>query len=349
MRADTLSTGLAFALLTGSGVQAAAGYKLVDNFDASNFFTTGFNFFNQTDPTKGSVKYLTLPQAAKAQIAGFIPADQAHRVYLGVDTSPNPASGNRGAIRLESKKFYKHGLFAADIAHMPGGTCASWPAFWMVGKKWPEDGEIDILEGVNLQTGNAMTLHSSAGCAMKNATGQQTDKPYTGTMVHSDCDVKSPTQPENVGCSIQDARPESYGEPFNAAGGGVYAVEWTSQVIRMWFFARTKIPADLNGGSATPDPSKWGPPTAAFEASETCDLDARFQAMQIVINTTLCGSWAGTAQEWAKNPECAKQAPTCEDFVKNNPQAFDEAYWSINSIRTFSNEGAAAGAQAKDL
>ena len=45
------------------------------------------------------------------------------------------------------------------VLHRSG--CAIWPAFWMVaGQNWPQKGEIDIVEGVNKQTNNQMTLPS---------------------------------------------------------------------------------------------------------------------------------------------------------------------------------------------
>ena len=309
---------------------AAGAYSIVDNYNSSNFFSA-FNFFNQADPTQGSVKYLSLPQASQSQIAGFIP-HQENAVYLGVDTTTNPASGNRGAVRLESKKSYNHGLFVADIIHMPGGTCASWPAFWLLGTEtWPNGGEVDILEGVNTQNGNIATLHTGPGCAMSNDTSAG-----TGQWLHTDCNVKAPDQPPNVGCAVQDPRKESYGAPFNTAGGGVYAVEWTSDFIKVWFFSRSAIPADLNAGN-TPDPTKWGKPVATFQGSAKCSIDKSFKDMQIIINTTLCGSWAGTKETWQQSPECVKQAPTCEEFVQKNPDAFNEAYWAFNSVRVYSS------------
>jgi hypothetical protein len=38
------------------------------------------------------------------------------------------AAVGRNSVRLVSKKSWTHGLFIADIAHMPGGICGTWPA-----------------------------------------------------------------------------------------------------------------------------------------------------------------------------------------------------------------------------
>jgi beta-glucanase (GH16 family) len=55
---------------------------------------------------------------------------------------------------------------------MPQG-CATWPAAWEVDEgDWPNEGEVDIVEGVNDQTPNQSTLHTSPGCTMPGSTTQ---------------------------------------------------------------------------------------------------------------------------------------------------------------------------------
>jgi len=135
-------------------------------------------------------------------------------------------------------KAYNHGLVIADIAHMPGGICGTWPAFWMVPagpNNWPAHGEIDIIEDVNAQSSNQMTLHSSSGRAIANTE-------FTGTLVTPNCAVDPPNHEKNAGCAISDSNPASYGAEFNADGGGVYAMEWTSDSIKVFFFVRYHIP-----------------------------------------------------------------------------------------------------------
>lgn len=34
----------------------------------------------------------------------------------------------RESVRISTKKTFTHGLFIADIAHMPGTICGTWPA-----------------------------------------------------------------------------------------------------------------------------------------------------------------------------------------------------------------------------
>lgn len=71
-------------------------------------------------------------------------------------------------------------------------------------RAWPEGGEIDTLEGVNESVGNAVTLHTSAGCVVDDKTGAGE---FTGTMVTGNWDVDAPGQGKNAGCSIR--APES--------------------------------------------------------------------------------------------------------------------------------------------
>ena len=79
---------------------------------------------------------------------------------------------------------------------------------------------------------------------------------------------------------------------FNRASGGVYAMEWTSTAIRIWFFTRDEVPASISAADGNgPDPSTFGDPVANFQGS--CDIDAHFFNHSMVFDTTFCGSYAG--------------------------------------------------------
>jgi hypothetical protein len=143
----------------------------------------------------------------------------------------------------------------------------------MVGPNWPNTGEIDIIEGVNSQTSNQLTLHTNAGCSLsKPATS------YLGTLKTSNCSVNAPGQAVNAGCSIDAINSQTYGTGFNANGGGVYAAEWTSTAIIIYFFPRGAVPGDISSGN--PDPSSWNEPLAIF--SGACDIDTHVIDQQIV-------------------------------------------------------------------
>ena len=81
--------------------------------------------------------------------------------------------------------------------------------------------------------------------------------------------------------------PQSYGAGFNANGGGVYATEWTSQSINIYFFPRASIPGDISSGN--PDPSTWGTALASFSGG--VNMDSFFKDQQIVRVLNFLEMW----------------------------------------------------------
>jgi hypothetical protein len=75
--------------------------------------------------------------------------------------------------------------------------------------------------------------------------------------------------------------------------GGVYAHLWDESGIQVWFFSRGQVPQDISSGN--PDPSTWGPATAMFMTTDSCNIGQHFKDHTIVINTDICGDWAGAA------------------------------------------------------
>lgn len=282
------------------------------------------------DPTNG---YVTYVGQSAAQAAGLVNTNN-NAVYMGVDYTNKASGSGRQSVRLTSKKSYTHGLILLDLSHMPGGICGTWPAFWTVGPNWPEGGEIDIIEGVNSQSSNSMALHTDQGCSISN------NGLFSGTISTPNCDVKAPGQATNAGCQILMSNSASYGTGFNQGQGGVYATEWTSTHISIWFFPRGAVPSDISSG--TPNPGNWGQPAASFAGG--CDIDNFFSSHQIVFDTTFCGDWA--ANVWSSDPVCSSKAPTCQSFVQNNPAAFKDAFWTVNSLKVYqSPEGGSLPSQ----
>ena len=117
-----------------------------------------------------------------------------------------------------------------------------------------------------------MTLHTGPGCSISN------DGLFSGSITTPNCYVNAPGQGTNAGCQITTTNSQSYGTGFNANGGGVYATEWTSEHINIYFFPRGSIPGDVASGN--PDPSTWGTALASFSGG--FEIDSFFQNQQIV-------------------------------------------------------------------
>lgn len=116
-------------------------------------------------------------------------------------------------IRITTKDFYDYGsLWIIDVLHLPFG-CSVWPAFWSKGTLWPNDGEIDIIESINMNPNNQMALHTTQGCM------HQGDAVQSGHNVGLDCSTGS-------GCVVIESKPNSYQAGFAASGGGVWATQY---------------------------------------------------------------------------------------------------------------------------
>lgn len=206
---------------------------------------------------------------------------------------------------------------------MPYG-CGTWPSIWLTDpSNWPDHGEIDVLETVNkADTGNQMTLHTSAGCTMKGVKRME-----TGVVLGESC-VNSTD--ENAGCAVKGAS-NTAGSGFSTNGGGVYAMELRSDGIRTWFWPRSGIPQDVQAAQS-PDPSSWGTALADFP-NTGCDIGSHFKNLSIVVDIDLCGSWAGNPTVYNQQSGCSG---SCTDYVALNPAAFNDAYWAINSFKVFS-------------
>jgi hypothetical protein len=378
MRTSLLPTTVLATILPAlAAAQSSDTYHLTEDLSYTNFFPA-FNFFSGPDPTNGFVQFQNATSAIAHNLIGYLPDTQS--VFLGVDHTTKDPNG-RSSVRLESKKGWNTGLLVADIRHMPASACGSWPAYWLVGSDaelngnitWPDAGEVDILEGVNDDTKNSVTLHSTAGCVVDNATsgagaGTGSDGAalaFSGHLTTDNCDVAAPGQGGNVGCSIaapSTAPPfdsyskrsssssshafPSYGTPFNAARGGIYALELTPLAISVWFIPRTSplhstlfpTPADSTFQLTTLSPSSFGTPIARF-AGPSCDIAQKFRNLKIVFDTTFCGAWAGGVWE---SGGCAKKTGVakCQDYVRDHPEAFRDAYWEIAGLKWFQKEDA---------
>lgn len=115
---------------------------------------------------------------------------------------------------------------------------------------------------------------------------------FSGNERDTDCFVGN----DNIGCGFDPPSSDlsSYGDGFNAADGGVYAMDWDEDFISIWHFPRDGIPKDIE--AKKPNPKRWGRPQAIF-GGKSCDVDTYFKDMSIVLNIV---SWPSSFKLWKR-------------------------------------------------
>ena len=169
-------------LFAASALAQQVQYSLTDAFSGTQFFDA-FVWETFNDPTHGRVNYVDISTAIKSNLSY---ASGSKFIMRADSTSivPSYARG-RDSVRITSKTAYTEGLYILDLSHMPTG-CATWPAWWTFSRNgpWPSGGEIDIIEGVfalrsvsarlvdcfllgvNQNTANLASLHTTPNCSM---------------------------------------------------------------------------------------------------------------------------------------------------------------------------------------
>ncbi|KNZ72585.1 putative glycosidase C21B10.07 [Termitomyces sp. J132] len=314
----------ALALLAAASSPSAAIYVPIREYSGNTFFDTWDFWGNIDNTTWGNVTYLNKTTAMTQRLA-YVDDDNGHAI-IRVDNTTNIPSApvvNRPSVRITSQDAYGAGdLVIIDVAHVPTG-CSVWPSFWTlgVGKEWPHAGEIDIIEGINLQTSNQMAMHSDPGCMQAPQPGQ------TGLTLNTDCGSA-----DGRGCIVGETKHNSFGAGFNKAGGGVFATQLDVSGVYIWFWGRADIPEQITTATSTSNinVTAFGLPSAAYPVSG-CNYTQFFGPQQLVILTTLCGVWAGVPNTYAQT--CPG---TCiSNVIGSGSPAYDEAYWDIAYIRTY--------------
>ncbi|KAI0030591.1 2 beta-glucan [Vararia minispora EC-137] len=305
-------------LLSVAGHVSAAQYSISDTFQGNDFLNN-FDFFTDADPTNGYVNYVSKADALAKDLVQV----SGNNFTLRADDQNVPSTSARGrdSVRITSQKAYNTHVSIYNVAHMPKG-CGTWPAIWEVGNNWPNEGEVDIVEGTNLATANVASLHTGPGCTVPPVRTQMTGNPLNNNCVSG--------AGSNAGCNVQLTAADSFGHPFNTNGGGIYAMERASTGISIWFWARNdqNVPAEVANGAATIDTSTWGTADVVFPDTG-CNITNHFGNHNIVINLTFCGDLAGATYPTSGCPS------TCQDFVQNNPGEFNWAFFSMMWIKVY--------------
>jgi hypothetical protein len=302
--------------------------------------------FGNKDPTHGSVVYG--PNSDLVQIKN-------KQLYMYVEPKA-PSSGFRKAPRIHCKTLFNEGLFIIDVEHIPVGP-GVWPAFWLNGnvtgeQRWACKGEIDIIEGVTdhstndnigKSTKNLSTLHTSI------VDGKDCTQDGVPDITHNSCSATDKSTWTTCGCSGKEICPtagcsvefpdaNSFGIDFNNNKGGVYACELLRGQVTIWFWSRNSTIPDFND----PDPTTWTTSnpknTVRFKP-----CPKHFKDLALIINTTLCGDWAGRvfdpiAADHPTDDNIQKSMKDCIGYMFDQSVDLSEAYWVINSLKIFQKQ-----------
>ncbi|KAF4511717.1 hypothetical protein G6O67_003489 [Ophiocordyceps sinensis] len=322
-------------LLAWTGGTSAESFQLAERIDKDNFFDK-FTFSTIKDPNHGFVNYVSVGKARKNDM---VKIQDNGDIYLGVDnttTLDHEREPGRDSFRVQSKAVYKHGLFVARFTHMPAPVCGSWPAFWTFGSgTWPEAGEIDIYEGWNLNTYNKPTLHAGRAAEIGQCTLNGTKQ--GAKVLAEDCDNFGATHDRNQGCQTEETE-ETENSIWGSPEGGTQALFWTSEEIKIYTWPHGKEPDNVHDDEI--DTDAWSATTPSLHL-KTCDIDRAFQPQTIVLDVDFCGIPAGTTF-WTKPDHKGEstcydttKVPTCDKYVAENPEAFNEVYFQFKDIRHF--------------
>ncbi|KAF7338906.1 GH16 domain-containing protein [Mycena sanguinolenta] len=313
-----ITTRRAIFLLTFCAFRAAATYYPLIEYSGTTFFD-GFDFYGAIDNTTwGNVTYVDAADASAESLAYVNGAGNAMIKVDDVSTVLDVGIQYRKSVRLTSQAQFEIGtLFLVDVLHMPYG-CSVWPSIWLngvlaPGQIWPEAGEVDLIEAVNLFDHNQMALHTTAGCM------QPANVTQSGAAGILNCNDTS-----SSGCTVAETKPNSYGPGFNSNNGGVWGLQFDVSgkcarfffpSIKFWFrtrflfishlplvifidielmtirrrdihlvLAAHGIPASVSQATPTTtmNLTDWGMPSAAYPASG-CNITEFFPPQQLII------------------------------------------------------------------
>eukprot|EP00392_Amoebophrya_sp_AT5.2_P001760 g1762.t1 len=279
------------------------------------------------EPTHGSVQYVNEPDL----LFKALPETKQGKLIMD-----NKWTGTGyKSFRFESKARFGPGtVILWDAERVPVGH-GTWPAYWSTdAATWPNAGEIDMMEAVNMDTKMRSTLH----------TGTRVPAPCHALKCH---DAGCPKQKHECefnnsydGCG--GAWDRVNGKKYNDAGGALHAMSWTKKWVRMWLWERKDIPKGLlwsdvselgkiADGTMEGVYAEWSFENGACDSSEFLDH-------YYVINLTLCGDWAGKVFSYK-----GKKGPqACKDYIQNTgpkewpPLNYDEfPHFLLNSIRLY--------------
>eukprot|EP00435_Cladocopium_sp_Y103_P073635 s36_g44.t1 len=234
---------------------AHSKYRLVWRAEGESFFSK-FNFL-WDDPNHGSAQYLIPPYA---QREGVVEATRHWAILRAGRRSPQ-YKYKRMTARIETKASWKNFLSIFKFSHVPYG-CGVWPALFTLADhgQWPNGGELDMLEYVNMDVSKA-SFHTGGSCTLDpskvNEYGSMPDRTWAGwtdrtgrNKMNYDCVTN---YPDRLGCA-----PNKWMKSAQnwAQSPGVLATQWTEDFIKLFYIPEHEIPQERVQNCRAVDPLK---------------------------------------------------------------------------------------------
>ncbi|KAF9028285.1 hypothetical protein BDZ89DRAFT_986855 [Hymenopellis radicata] len=316
---------------TTTAAAASTGGTSTDGWTNTNYLTGSsiFDFFSFETGASDNSGYANYVD----RDSGLVYTDGNGYAVVAIDSTEYVSL--RNSVRMVSNTAFNVGsLIIIDVQEMPA-VCGAWPAIWLNGGcTWPDCGEIDILEGVNLYTQNIVSVHTNDGCSLVQSDVSSLTSAVLKTTDTLSCNANA----DSTSCGFNLDSQTSYGQPFNSASGGTYAVSITSDAILFYFWNEGSVPSDI--ASNTPTPSGWGNAQVTI-SNAACDISSHFSDLSLIINTNLGGTFAEGVWSTTGNGQstsCADSTgySSAYEYVTNVGSAFAGAKFTIRSIATYS-------------
>ena len=111
-------------------------------------------------------------------------------------------------------------------------------------------------------------------------------------------------------------------------------MQYESSGVFVWTFPRNSAPAGTRRGDGSQiNTADWGLPAASFPFYDGCSANHIDLNQQVTMNIDFCGGFV--ASRPGNCPMVADPA-SCAAYVANNPGAFADAYFDINSFAYWS-------------
>mmetsp|Transcript_32880 Transcript_32880/g.76790 ORF Transcript_32880/g.76790 Transcript_32880/m.76790 type:complete len:491 (-) Transcript_32880:72-1544(-) len=275
--------------------ERSSRYRLKWSAQGESFFDN-WNFLWE-DHNHGSAQYLLEPEAKEESV---IEATRNFAIIRAGRRSPK-YKYKRMTTRMESKRSWKYFLTLIKFSHVPYG-CGVWPALFTLAPNvpWPNGGELDILEYVNMDVSKA-SFHTGGECKLS---AEKVNK-YGPMPDRNNMDYDCVTDyPDRLGCA-----PNKWMKSGTewAHSPGILATQWTESFLKIFYIPEHEIPQDILADNPSPDKTwddRW-----LFSYYPFTGTKCIFEEQKLMMQINFCGDWAGKV--WGADGNCNWRVPNC--------------------------------------